>query len=131
MLQCGAVCCSWLQCVAVCFRGGVTVSYPTHTRTMTHIQKRGGGGFDLSHLPVTCKIRDFVTATHCDMLQHTKIHCNKLQRTATQDEAFYKPWPLEHSVTHVTCCSTLQHTRIYCITLQHSSTREEVSYGVT
>jgi len=76
----------------------------------------------------------WITATHCNALQHTATHCNTLQDTATQHGEFVccgGPWKsmsyckqLQHTATR---CSTLQHAAAHCIatrcnTLQHTET---------
>jgi len=56
---------------------------------------------------------EYITATHCNTLQHTATHCNTLQHTATHYNT------LQHTATH---CNTLQHTATHCNTLQHTAT---------
>jgi len=75
----------------------------------------------------------FLSATHCNTLQHTATHCNTLQHTATRSQltvtccnrcaVLYlhthlqqSAVCLQHTATH---CNTLQHT--HC-TLQHTAT---------
>jgi len=76
----------------------------------------------LQHTATYCNILQH-TATYCNILQHTATHCNILQHTAT-----YCNIP-QHTATHcnilqhtATYCNILQHTAAYCNTLQHTAT---------
>ena len=81
----GSVCCSVLQCVAVCCSVGWMKSV-----------REPRGCVPLRPRARHCKTLH--TATHCT-LQHT-AHCNILQHTAHCNT-------LQHTATH---CNTLQHT---------------------
>jgi len=90
-LQCVAVCCSSLQCVAA----SVDVSVATRDAyTATHCNT-------LQH-----------TTTHCNTLQHSATLCNTLQHTATHRNT------LQHTATPR---NTPQHTATHRNTLQHVS----------
>ena len=92
MLQCVAVCCSLLQCVAA----SVDVSVATRdVYTATHCNT-------LHH-----------AASHCNTLQHSATLCNTLQYTAK-----HRNTP-QHTATP---CNTLQHTATHRITPQHTTT---------
>ena len=53
-----------------------------------------------------------LTATHCNILQHTAAHCSTLQHIAAHCNT------LQHTATH---CNTLQHTAAHYSTLQHTT----------
>ena len=86
VLQCGAVSCSELQCVAVV---GVCSDFG---ESAWWIMRSG-------------------TATHCNTLQHTTLHWNTLHHTVTPYNTLRHTIPhcntLHHTATHDT---TLQHT---------------------
>ena len=101
------VCCTVLQCVAMCCN---TAARRRSRRAAVHC----------STLQQTAK--------HCNIMQHTATHCNALQQTATHCNT------LQHTATH---CNTLQHTRPrvgiqYCNTLQHTvySTATHYVYNI-
>jgi len=114
------VCCSVLQCVAVCCsqqRRGAKC----HVRDMTSDALYECDppsyivGYDCAC--VHCNILEY-TATHCNTLQHTAEHCNTLQHTATHCNT------LQHTATH---CNTLLNTAAHCNTLQHTATHWDMT----
>ena len=126
------VCCSVLQCVAVCcsvlcvcktqpiplgltFSNAVSKLKGSNVSVATFYWKET---FELWALSFERAFRkwhrkwDWLykvaseiqhTATHCNTLRHTATHCNTLQHTATH-------------------CNTLQRTATHCNTLQHTAT---------
>jgi len=69
-----AVCCSVLQCVAVCWGLHRIQHVSFCMRPVSHI-------YDVRDFLYT-DVRDFVeSSTHCNTLQHTATHCNTLQHT--------------------------------------------------
>jgi len=130
VLQCVAVCCSWLQClqcVAVCCgmlssckiaptyiqdKSEVASTYTQHAATQCSTLQNTATHYNtLQH-----------TATHCITLQHTATHCNTLQHTAThciEDKSEVASTFTQHTATH---CNTLQHTATHYNTLQHTTT---------
>jgi len=137
-LQCVAVCCSVLQCVAV--RGRVYVGYSTISSLNMLFKQHIQGQHTATH----CNTLQHTT--ECNTLQHTATHCNTLQPTATHCNMLFKQHiqgahcgvPYIHSATHcntlphtATHCNTLlnarhyntlQHTATHCDTLQHTAT---------
>jgi len=132
LIQCGAcvaVCCSVLQCFAVCATcnpDSKNIPYTWHDTQLTHTKHCN----TLQH-----------TATHCNTLQHAATHCNTLQHmtwysTHTYEtNLFYFPWfsgslqlwitgslqlnsHILHTAPH---CTTLQYTATHCNTLQLNS----------
>ena len=96
------MCCSVLQCVAVC-----TTSTSRAANTAATLSLSTG------KLPAThCNSLQH-TATHCNTLQHTGTHCNSLHHTAAHCNT------RQHTAAHY---KTLQHTATYCNTLQHTAT---------
>ena len=110
------MCCSVLQCVAVCYSvfkkshcNSVPISITllhilysytymlcAHTLTYTRLL--------LLHVILFHSLQHSASVfiTHCNTLQHTATHCNTLQHTATH-------------------CNTLQHATAHCNTLQHTA----------
>ena len=97
-----AVCCSMLQCVAVCVAHRSMISFGCSS-TMP---------YDCSYQKMMCcKYREVevcwtAVATYCNTLQHTTTHCNSLQLTATH-------------------CNSLQHTTTHCNSLQLTATQRK------
>ena len=92
MLQCVAVCCSVLQCVAACHVShthwhDVTVGHIYCNTSVSYVTAHSN---TLQHTAPHCNLNTITlyhTATHCNTQQHTATHCNKLQHTAT-----WAPW---------------------------------------
>ena len=155
MLQCVAVCCSVLQCLIYAYQ---TSKYRSarHIRKYSHVpyvnESRHTYKWVMSHMwnHLIFELHHvYVTATHCNTLQHAATHCNMnlftyvtfhtwesisfsssiiyytLQHTATHGNT------LQHTATH--CNTTLftygtckkqhtAHTATHCNTLQHTAT---------
>ena len=125
VLQCVAVCCSRsvLQCVAVWHDSGTSLGCPwsptlqhtmkphiaTHCNTLQHNATYCD---TLQQIAKHCLTLQNIT-THYLTLQHTASCCNILQHTATPFNT------LQRTATHCnTPCNTLQHTATHCNTLQ-------------
>jgi len=101
------VCCSVLQCVAVC----CSVSYISEYMTTYAIV--GLNLFDMKHSSSACCNTLQHAATHCPTLQHTATHCNTPQPTG-ETRHNHRPSSSAH-------CNMLQHAATHCPTLQHTS----------
>jgi len=132
------VCCSMLQCVAVCCVGNCN----THTHTcLSQEHPRQARDISVSRVLfcLSCfpshqlakekfsKGQLFTQHTvynhyraepHCNTLQDTATHCNTLQTTCC-NTLYAIIIELKHTATH---CNTLQHTATHCNTLQHTAT---------
>jgi len=77
VLQCGAVCPNVLQCAAVC--GSVwQCAAETHTATQhTSFKSVISHKHESQHI---CEHLGHVKRTHCNSLQHTATHCNILYK---------------------------------------------------
>ena len=108
-----SLCCSVLQCVAVC----CSVLQWKWMLTSLHIPS-------LTHFPHTCRdpFQLQHTATHCNTLQHTATHRNTLQHTATHCNA------LQHHFPH-TCKDPLLWRGVMCE--RSNVERESVCTGVS
>jgi len=94
-----AVCCSVLQCVAVC-----CMIYTRSDSTYT------GASAVLQHTAAHCSTLQH-TAAHCNTLQHTATHRNTVQHTATQcreASAAAEPAMGTHACLCAVHCSVLQ-----------------------
>ena len=142
-LQCVAVCCSVLQCVAVRIESALQCvavriesalqCVAVRISTCKYYSKHCNAG-----RCVGSGLVDILTAIQCNaldhMLQHTatrvlascslheletgrQSHCTTLQHTASLLIAHCNA--LQRTATH---CSTLQHTAAHCGTLQHTTT---------
>jgi len=108
-----AVCCSVLQCVAVCCSGCYITSREAGTHQEESIARVGTAIESLQH-----------AATYCNTLQHT---ANTLQYTETHQQrsithAGTARGDATHCTTHCnTRCHTLQHAATHCNTLHHTT----------
>ena len=125
VVQCGAVWCSVVLCVAVSLVTAehslnLQISYvilfpPIHCRpTATQCKT-------LQHSATHCSTQQHTT-THCNTQQRTTTRCNTLQHTATHPRISF---PRRERVRHELqrCCSVLlfialQHAARHCSTLQ-------------
>jgi len=106
VLQCVAVCCSVLQCVAADFRECLVIWI--FENAISKIL------FIIIVFRVCCSVLQCVAADFQECLvivfwECTAAHCNITTRCNT----------LQHTATH---CNTLQHTATHCTTLQHTAT---------
>jgi len=111
VLQCVAVCCNELECVAGMQCVGVCWKF---VRVCWNILQ--WSVFDFVAICWVCKTLK-LTVTPCTKLQHTATHGNTLLHTATHCTT------PQHTAPH---CTTLQHTAhhtaTHCKTLQHAIT---------
>ena len=82
------------------------------------------------HCDLPC-VAGFMTATHCNTLQHGATHCNKLYNTASQSCMCGGTWartiggstctrpPCMAGLITATQCNTLQQTVQHCIAIFH------------
>jgi len=108
LLQCVAVCCSVLQCVAGCNLRYFEYIWPYKYMSTFFTYKC----LPFLHMNVYLVMRYArydsamiaVAATHCNTLQHTATHCNTLQHSA-QDAAQLQPHitvaAAYHSCSHI------------------------------
>jgi len=109
VLQCVALSCRVLQCVAMCFND-VRI-YPAQSRCTT-LQCTATHCNALQH---KLKHASTHTATHYNTLQHCATHCN----THTLRAQSAKSAHTQPTAAH---CNTLQHTATHCSTLQQYKT---------
>jgi len=132
------VCCSVLQCVAVCCSVAVPAvccSVAVRPECCSMLQSLRLSVSLWGYLALTsCRLLSHVqhTATHCNTLQHTATYCNTLQPTIAYCYTLLHTAKycnlLQHIANH---CNILQHLRIVicnlcCLiytTLQHTATR--------
>jgi len=131
------VCCSVLQCVAVCSADCMGQSYIWCIETADAREKNVARATPntLQHTATHCNTIQ-LTATRCTFensvrqkrssegtSKGTAKHCSALQHTATYGTSQHKrtkdKTTLQHTATH---CNTLQHTATHCNTLQHTAT---------
>ena len=98
VLQRVAVCCSVLQCVAMC----------TIPRTLHLSNGMRSEGSVASYIKILQH-----TATHCNTLQHTATHCITSQHVASYICFFVCKLPRV-----AVCCNVLQCVAVCCDTLQ-------------
>ena len=107
VLRCVAVCCCVFWCVAVCCSVLQCV--------LTRIRKQG-----------SLVSMQYVTATHCNTLQHTATHCNAGGKTHWHTLPRTLQYTLSCRATSSACSMSLQHTKTRCNalqnTLQHAAT---------
>jgi len=131
-MQCVAVCCSEVQCVAACYsvcRGHVHVRSNHHNKSLcVHMWSPRVCCFvcvfacERENVCSSCNTL-LLTATHYYTLQHTATHCNTLQHTATHRNTPQYTAPHRNTLLHTaTQCCTLHLTAIKCNTLQHTAT---------
>jgi len=130
VLQSVAVCCSVLQCVAVCLVSSATFSRRPTRHSTTHAFIKAS---TMQHTSTHCKTPTFVNPNNapihtnppCNTVQHAAIHSNSLQLTATHcNTAPHKRLACaQHIAIH---CNTLQRTVTHCNTLHHRPTKRLV-----
>ena len=116
------MCCSVLQCVAVCCSECV----PLLSRSGGLHWKCNGAYTDRRAPEIARFGRSASNGTHCNSLQHTATQCNTLQHTATPCNSdpilqFYRGG-VYSAASNVAHCNTLQHTATRCNTMQHTAT---------
>jgi len=116
------VCCSVLQCVAVCYSVlSVVQSTSLHPADSFDCILQHTLQHAATHAAAHATQRQFNVGIYCNTLQHTAadMYCNTLQHTATHDNTRQHTAShdktlhhTEHTVTHSnTVQHTLQHTR--------------------
>jgi len=135
-----AVCCSVLQCVAVCCKNFavccryvavcciLSLSSPpmsgqqhtaTHCSTLHHTATHATHRITLQSTAtdlVDILVNHVKPATNCNKLQHTAAYCNILQHTLLVSLLLMSG--LQYTAIH---CNTLQQTATDCITLHHTA----------
>jgi len=106
-----ADCCRVLQTVAVIPRvwAYMNESYRTATHCNTLQQD---GKSELANVWVMSHIWKATHCnTHCNTLQHTATHCNRMGRASWPTCESCHTYERQHTATH---CNTLQHTATHC-----------------
>ena len=117
VVQCGAVCCSVLHCFCTVLHCFWTV---LHCAALCHsashcsavwcsVVQCGAVWCNVMRCAIVC----------CSMLQRASVHCNTLQHTTSHRIT------LHHTVTH---CSTPQHTATHCNTLQQTKLQHTATH---
>jgi len=132
VLQCVAVCCSYITCAYV-----FQVHSSTCRERMSALDEctwRVLMSFKCTH-PHADECTAHGGDRHCNTLQHTATHCNTLRsrRRQTVQHTATHCNTLQHTATHSAHggdrqCNTLQHTATHCNTLQHTPLTEETDF---
>ena len=111
MLQCVAVCCSVLQCVADTNNGMSAFFLMTYCSTLQHTAAHCS---TLQHTAAHCSTLQH-TATHCSTLQHTAAHCSTLPRSQDHRLGGWSHARPRSLLYHTVAPPTHQHLKYVCV----------------